>query len=122
MATAAPSTLTASLVTNPANSSVIPKARTIGHGVDAGTSTVSALPSPLWFTNSKAMFFLFSAADNIYDDEDYHPHHIHEVPVHRQNLGAFGVFLSYVPKKREKRYRRKSKQADRYVKCMQADQ
>src|SRR5713101_180876 len=122
MATAAPSTLTASLVTNPANSSVIPKARTIGHGVDAGTSTVSGVPSPFWFTNSKAMVFLFSAADNIYDDEDHHPHHIHEVPVHGQNLDAFGVLLFYMPKKREKRHRRKSKQANGYVKRMQTDQ
>src|SRR5229473_5252549 len=122
MATTAPSTLTASLVTNPANSSVIPKARTIGHGVDAGTSTVFGVPSPLWFPNSKGMFFLFSAADNIYDDKDHHPHRIHEVPIHGQNLDAFRVLLSYMPKKREKRHRRKSKQADRYVKRMQADQ
>src|SRR5258706_4315376 len=122
MATTAPSTLTASLVTNPANNSVIPKARTTGHGVDAGTSTVSGVPSALWFTNPKAMFFLYSAADNIYDGEDHHPHNIHEVPIDRQTLGALGVLLSYVPKKREKRHRRKSKQAGRYVKCMQADQ
>ena len=30
--------------------------------------------------------------------------------------------LSYIPEERENQYRRKSKQADRYVKRMQADQ
>ena len=46
MARIAPSTLTAPLVTNPANSSVIPNASTIGHAVGAGTSTVSVVVSP----------------------------------------------------------------------------
>ena len=73
-------------------------------------------------TNSTAILFLSSAPDNVYDDENHHPHHIHEVPIHRQNLDAFGVLLSYMPKEREDRHRRKSKQADRYVKRMQADQ
>jgi hypothetical protein len=60
----------------------------------------------------------FLAADYIYDDEYNHPNHIHEVPVHRQNLGTLGVLPSYIPEEREDQHRHKSEKADRYVKCM----
>ena len=39
----APSTLTAAFVTMPAATSMTPKARTIGHAVGAGSSTVSVV-------------------------------------------------------------------------------
>ncbi len=68
------------------------------------------------------MLFLPQRPDNVYDGEDHHPHHIHEMPIHRQDLDAFGVLLSYISKERENRHRRKSQQAHRYVKRMQADQ
>ena len=48
-------TMTASLVTNPANSRVSPNARTIGHAVDAGTLIVSVVLSPFWLNNSTAI-------------------------------------------------------------------
>ena len=94
MATIAPRTLTAALVTIPANSSVIPNASTIGHAVGAGISIASGIVS--WFCFDSHSAFPFLAPDNVHDREDHHPHHIHEVPIHRQDLDALGVLLSYI--------------------------
>jgi len=44
------------------------------------------------------------------------------MPIQRQNLGSFGVFLLHITKEREDRDRCESKQANRYVKRMQTDQ
>src|ERR1700730_16456755 len=83
MATIAPRMLTASLVTNPANSNVVPNASAIGHAVGAGISIVPGLFSFVCVTKSTAILFPSSAPNNVYDDEDYYPNHIHEVPIHR---------------------------------------
>ena len=99
---------------------MIPNATTIGHGVGAGTSILSGASARV-FTDSKP-FPPSSASDNVDDGEDHHPHRIHEMPVHRQDLDAFGVLLLYIPKEREQPTPWQSKKADRHVKRMQADQ
>ena len=78
-------------ISRPANSSVTPVARTSGHAVGAGTLTVPAAISPLWLNDSTAILFLSLAPDDVDDEEDHNPHRIHEVPIHRQDFGAFGV-------------------------------
>src|SRR5580700_9822043 len=106
MARSAPSTLRALLVTIPANTSVIPNARIIGHVVGAGAWMVLVELSGVSLANSTAIRLLSLAPDHIYDREDHDPYDIHEMPIQRQNLGAFSVFLSYIPQERENRHRR----------------
>src|ERR1700694_2145725 len=93
----APSTLIASPVTNPANSSAMPNASTIGHGVDAGTSRLCGVFS-LLRSNRSIGILTSSTPDNVYDHEDHHPHGVHEMPIHPQNLGASGVLQPDMPK------------------------
>src|SRR6266478_5846008 len=71
----APRMLTETAVTNPANTSVIPNASTIGHAVAAGTSILSGMfiAPPL-------------DSDHVNHQEDHHPDRIHEVPIQRENL------------------------------------
>src|SRR5258708_19547598 len=68
------------------------------------------------------MLFLSLAPDHVYDKKDHHPHHVHEVPIHRQNIGAFGVLFSHFSPQGESQYRPKRKQADYHVKRMEADE
>src|ERR1700675_3398358 len=103
--------LTASAVTNPANTSVNPNASTIGHAVAAGTSILSGMfiAPPL---NS----------DHVNHQEDHHPDRIHEVPIQRENLQPFGVFAPESRSKIEERDRNQSEKSHGYVKRMQSNQ
>src|SRR5579864_356564 len=69
-----------------------------------------------------AIPILSSPTDDVDNNKNHNPNHVYEVPIHRQNLGAFGVLLSYIPKQREDCHRRKSQESGRYVKRMQANQ
>src|SRR5438093_4800907 len=84
----APRALIEMLVTKPAKSSVTPKARTIGHAVGAGISSV-------------VLSVAISAPDDVDDCEDDDPHYVDEVPIERQHVQAFAVFGARVSTQRE---------------------
>ena len=66
--------LTATLVTRPANESVKPSAKIIGHAVGAGASiTLSVI-----FINSHC---IISSTDHVHGQEYYYPDGVHEVPI-----------------------------------------
>src|SRR5262249_26566904 len=89
----APRALTDILVRSPANTRVNPKARTSGHGVDAGTwisrgarELCSDCSSSRTVAISSPSRFWSSAANDVNDGENDDPHDIHEMPVHRKHF------------------------------------
>ena len=89
-------------MTNPAKTSVRPKARMIGHAVGAGSSIVRGVcAAPAGASNvSNAIFQSFPLSSNHVDDrKNDNPNRIHEMPVERQNVDTFSVFrISRFPK------------------------
>src|SRR5271163_1595208 len=111
MATTAPSMLSDSAVTNPANTSVIPKARASGHAVGAGISILSGICiAPL--LNS----------DNVNNSENDYPNCVHEVPVHCQDLHPLRVFGPKLCREVKNCHGEKSEQSYCYVKRVETDQ
>src|SRR6266853_447311 len=108
----APRRLTAILVTSPANSSVKPKARTIGHAVGAGSSTVfingstsrgdsSIISEPICSSllSSGLVQPYRPLSSNDVNDREYHnPHCIDEVPIERQDVNSIRVLLLDSPR------------------------
>src|SRR5438445_659093 len=88
----APSTLTDTFVTRPANSTVTPKAKIKGHAVGAGTSIVLGVRG-LSFNCSVAnsVAISTSAAENVNHSENHNPHSVHKMPVHGEYLHATGM-------------------------------
>src|SRR5260370_31035722 len=94
----APSALINALVTNPAKSSVRPKAKTIGDEVGAGISIVFA--NSVFIASAPLQFHFSSAADDIHDRKNNDPYRVHEVPIQRQNAYRFRMFLPDVSQQR----------------------
>src|SRR5918999_3410936 len=79
-ASSTPTTLTIAWVTRPPPISVTPRAVTMGHTVDAGSSMVS---DPRLPRSCEVFMLLLStlAAHHIDHRQDHNPHAIHEMPV-----------------------------------------
>src|SRR5262245_53401313 len=56
--------------------------------------------------------------DNVDNRKDDNPHRIDKVPIKRQSIHRFGVFLSYVATDREQQDRRQSNKTNGHVKRM----
>src|SRR5215831_10243717 len=98
----APSVLTMPLVSRPAKSSATPKARTTGHAVGAGNSTLAGVLVPFGFTSgsiAKSLSladcpqFRFSFPDDIHHGEYDHPHDVHKMPIERQHIDAMRLLV-----------------------------
>src|SRR5215469_18367623 len=92
----APSRLTETLVTRPANNKVHPKARTNGQTVGAGTSiSRGGCRLSLNFSlTSKVAMLLPSASQNIHNSENDDPNCIHKMPVHGEHFYVARVFTA----------------------------
>src|ERR1043165_6179236 len=90
--TTKPTTLTARLVTRPANRRARPKDVTNGHAVDAGTSMVFELSDRY---SSGRIFH--SPPDNVDDGKNDNPNCIHKVPVPRNHLQSLAMHDGYEP-------------------------
>src|ERR1700691_527679 len=118
-----PSMLTELLLTNPAKSRVILKARTMGQAVGAGRWMVLCAASGVCDRDSAGLMRsqLSLAADNVNHSEHNHPNHIHEMPIERKNFRALAVLRFHFAKERENHGQGDRKQTHRDVKRMQPD-
>src|SRR5215813_12445204 len=98
----APRTLTDSLVTNPANSSVIPNASTRGHAVGAGNCRVPA--SSVLVVAELGIMFLTSASDHVDHQENYDPYGVYKMPIQGQRIHALGMVRLHLSKHRKQPY------------------
>ncbi len=116
----APSRLTDELVTSPAKTKVKPKARMIGHAIGAGISIIFVMLS---VRANVSLFTLFSisASNQVNNGEDHDPNCVHEVPIKRQDVNAFGMFLLYRTEDGKSHYSAQRKQTNNYVKAVQPD-
>src|SRR5260221_318806 len=112
-ASTTPRTLTEAAVSRPANISVTPAARTIGHAVGAGTSISMA---------ARFSISLSSAPKHVDDGEHDDPDGVHEVPVEGQHSDPRRMLPADVPGDGERRDDRHENQADDHVERVQADQ
>src|SRR5215469_10815849 len=92
-----PTRLTETLVSSPVNSSVRPKANTIGHPVGAGSSTELG-SFAVSVRISSAMFR--SSSDQVHHGENDNPNHIYKMPVQREHIHVLGVRLVYLARER----------------------
>src|SRR5271170_6341451 len=121
---AMPSTLTGALVTRPANSSVMPNARTMGQEVGAGSLTSpggvlsSSVVAVIGFMRLRPSL----TTDHVNHGEHNHPHGINEVPVKRKHFQALAIPGCHLSREREEHDERDYNQADRNVKSMQANE
>src|SRR5271157_75954 len=132
-ASTAPRMLTDKLVTRPEHAKAKPKAKTKGHAVDAGTSisrgarglsligsVVSKVAIVLPQRSSSVP--LASAAQHVNNSENHHPHGIHKVPVHREDLHATRLLRAHASGQSKDRDNQEHDQACGDVKGVQADQ
>src|SRR5437773_4368861 len=96
----APRALIVTLVSKPAKSSANPKARTTGHAVGAGNSTLAGALVVFGFASNGSiakslslvdLHCLSSPSDDIYHGEHHHPHDVYKMPVERQHIDALRV-------------------------------
>src|SRR6516162_10019872 len=114
-----PTRLTKTLVSRPANSSVRPKANTIGHAVGAGNSTkLGSFAFSVCIPS--AMFF--SSSDHVHYGENDDPDHVYKMPVQRENIHLPGVLLVYLAGDRQKHHQRQPHQTHGHVKSVQPNQ
>ena len=119
----APTMLTAEVVSIPANTSVMPKARTIGHAVGEGISMPSKASCCVFIGTSTLIFpLLDSSPDDVNNGEDYHPHRVHKMPVQRQDIETICVLLLHLPPKCEYQNNGEKDKTHCHVEAMQADQ
>src|SRR5215469_8358536 len=101
----APSKLTETLVTSPANNKQHPKARTKGQAVGAGTSIsrgVSRLSLNCSFISNVAIL-LPSASQDVNDGKNHDPNRINKMPVQGKHFYTTRVFPSEPARKGEDR-------------------
>src|SRR5215469_1939428 len=114
-----PTRLTATLVSSPVNSSVRPKANTIGHTVGAGSSTeVGSFAVSVRISSA----MLRSSSDQVHYGENDDPNHVYKMPVQREHIHVLGVCLVYLARERQKHYQRQPHQTRGHVKCVQPHQ
>src|SRR5215475_12397231 len=120
----APSKLTETLVTRPANNKEHPKASTKGQAVGTGTSIsrgVSRLLLNCSFVSNVAIS-LPSASQNVNHSKNNDPDHIHKMPVQGKHFHTTGVLPSDSAGKGEDRYNDEHDQSCSDVKRVQADE
>src|SRR5262245_40361940 len=123
-ASTAPSKLTETLVTRPANNKVHPKARAKGQAVGAGTS----ISPGVWLLSlnssviSNVGISLPSASENVNHSENDDPNYIHEMPVHGKHIYATGVFRADPAGNGKNRHDQQHDQPHSDVERMQANE
>src|SRR5262250_3577901 len=120
----APSKLTETWVTRPANNKLHPNARTKGQAVGAGTS-ISRGVWRLSFNSSvisNVAISLPSASQNVNHSKNNDPDRIHKMPVHGEDFYTPGVFLADPAGKGEDRHSDEHDHPYSDVERMQADE
>jgi len=97
-----PRTLTAPLVTKPANVNVIPNASTRGHAVGAGNSNV--LEFVVVVVELGIMCSYLSASDDVDDQKNNDPYGVNKVPIQGQSVDALCMLTFHFSKHRKKPY------------------
>src|SRR4051812_42167954 len=140
-ASTAPTAVTETFVSRPANIMVNPADRTSGHAVGAGTSIlVSSLamfpliekrhfsaqvgPTPTCSRSTRSCLARAAGAspsDDVDHGEHDHPHRVHEMPVERQHVHARRLSGADAAGKPEQKDNGQHQQTDGDVKRVQAD-
>src|SRR5215467_584732 len=127
-ASTAPSKLTETLVTRPANNRVQPNARAKGQAVGAGTCISRAVPwlslNSSVISNVAISLFLFvaSASQHVNDSENDDPNRIHKMPVQGKHFYSRGVFFPDPAGQGEDRHNNHHDHSCSDVKRVQADE
>ena len=93
--------LTDAVVSIPANTNVMPKAKTIGHALGDGNSIAACYFLSRFHRWFQTHLLLYLAPDDVNYREDNYPHCIHEMPVEGQYIETISVLLFHVPQKHE---------------------
>src|SRR5215471_20986114 len=120
----APSKLTETWVTRPANNKLHPNARTKGQAVGAGTS-ISRGVWRLSFNSSvisNVAISLPSASQNVNDSENDDPNRIHKVPVQRKHFHTARVLGADLARKGKDRHDDEHDDSHGDVERMQANE
>src|SRR5215471_7755225 len=115
----APITLKPALVSRPAKSNVAPKARTTGHTVGSGSSTLDGRLAPR-VPDSSCM--IPSASYDVHDRKNHDPNRIDKVPIEPKHPDAAGMLLPNFGRKRQDQHEAKSDHSYDHVRSVQSDQ
>lgn len=114
----APKMLTAAVVTIPANTNATPRAKTIGHAVGDGSSTVFGPSSCVFIGTSTFVVIYHSTPDDVNHREHHHPHRVYKMPIERQYIEAIGMLVPHVSPKQKSQNGREKNQTYCHVEGM----
>src|SRR6516162_7831868 len=111
-----PTRLSETLVSSPANSSVRPKANTIGHTVGAGSSTeLGSFAVSARISSAMSR----SSSNQVHHGENHDPNHVDKMPVQREHVHGRGVLLVYLARDGQKHHQRQPRQTRGHMKIVQ---